>query len=383
MRGRGRGSGRGSNQPRWTRGSGDNRGPTRNSTRNWERAPASGAPPGSASKGPSGGSKATSSDDRSGLEWLPSVSRSSGLEPNGDALRSFETQQEYWDFIVEKILNLEVPGRVTLKASERQEKESNAMILLRKLREGFVATDRKDDFAIQVVEKSTYLSLLYNSPVNIASSFSYLLDAYSTSVTSESPTPAFNQPAIGLLHFLHTLIDEFPSQRASHRLILQSRSTTQTCLARDCPERSIACEIASALGRNNWWALEKLTSPAAVLNERLKNEPWVIPPDSDNCNEVFLKLPQRALVHLLQLLRVKVRSCAWPVLRSAYREVVRAPWLEQSLFLPKGGGQNESEDGTSGLSEFMRGAVERSEAAVKDAPGAANDIWILRRPVSV
>ncbi|QRW22297.1 hypothetical protein RhiXN_09884 [Rhizoctonia solani] len=361
MRGRGRGN---QNRARGVRGLGNSRGAPRISTRDWERAPAGRVP----TKASSDGNRGIKSSDRFGLEWLPAVSRSSGLEPNGDALRSFETQQEYWEFITEKILNLELPGRYIPKSSsERQEKESNAMILLRKLREGFVATDRRDNFSIQVVEKSVYLSIVYNSPVNIASSFSYLLDVY-TAKPETSETLKLSKTAVGLLQFLHTLVDEFPSQKVSHRLILGSDA--QICLPRNSAEWSLASDIASALRRNNWWALEKLTNPA-VVDERLKNEPWTkFTSDSDGSNSesevVFAKLPSRALTHLLEQLRAKVRSSAWPVLRSAYRQVVKEPWLERSLLLP-----NE------GVGEFMRAAVENSEAVLKDA---ATNIWLLRRP---
>ncbi|KAF8753889.1 hypothetical protein RHS01_06716 [Rhizoctonia solani] len=299
----------------------------------------------------SDGNRGIKSSDRVGLEWLPAVSRSSGLEPNGDA--SFETQQEYWEFITEKILNLELPGRYIPKSlSERQEKESNAMILLRKLREGFVATDRRDNFSIQVVEKSVYLSIVYNSPVNIASSFSYLLDVY-TAKPETSETLKLSKTAVGLLQFLHTLVDEFPSQKVSHRLILGSDA--RICLPRNSAEWSLASDIASAL----------------LVDERLKNEPWTkFTSGSGGSNSesevVFAKLPSRALTHLLEQLRAKVRSSAWPVLRSAYRQVVKEPWLERSLLLP-----NE------GVGEFMRAAVENSEAVLKDA---ATNIWLLRRP---
>ncbi|KAF8684471.1 hypothetical protein RHS04_01310 [Rhizoctonia solani] len=359
MRGRGRGN---QNRARGVRGLGNSRGAPRISTRDWERAPPGRVP----TKASSDGNRGIKSSDRFGLEWLPAVSRSSGLEPNGDA--SFETQQEYWEFITEKILNLELPGRYIPKSSsERQEKESNAMILLRKLREGFVATDRRDNFSIQVVEKSVYLSIVYNSPVNIASSFSYLLDVY-TAKPETSETLKLSKTAVGLLQFLHTLVDEFPSQKVSHRLILGSDA--QICLPRNSAEWSLASDIASALRRNNWWALEKLTNPA-VVDERLKNEPWTkFTSDSGGSNSesevVFAKLPSRALTHLLEQLRAKVRSSAWPVLRSAYRQVVKEPWLERSLLLP-----NE------GVGEFMRAAVENSEAVLKDA---ATNIWLLRRP---
>ncbi|CAE6523044.1 unnamed protein product [Rhizoctonia solani] len=393
MRGRGRG---GHNQARGGRGSGNNRDTPRTSTRNWERAPAGPVPATSGSKASSIGNRGIKDDDRAGLQWLPSVSRSSGLEPNGDArssglepngdaLRSFETQREYWEFITEKILNLEIPGRYIPKSpSERQEKESNTMILLRmypnflttpaphplttpgKLREGFVATDRRDSFAIQVVEKSTYLSILYNSPINIASSFAYLLDVYAVK-PEIAKTPNLNKTVIGLLQFLQSLVDEFPSQRVSHRLIVGS---DERCLPHNSAEWWFASDLSSALRRNNWWALEKLTSPKAV-DERLKKAPWATPtsgpiePDLET-EAVFSKLPSRALAHLLEQLRTKVRNSAWPVLRSAYREVVKAPWLERSLLLP-----NE------GIVEFMRVAVEKSEAVAKDT---ATDVWILRRP---
>ncbi|CAE6442661.1 hypothetical protein ACGC1H_007568 [Rhizoctonia solani] len=364
MRGRGRG---GHNQPRGGRGSGNNRGALRTSTRNWERAPAGPVLAASGSKTPSGGNRGIKDDDRAGLQWLPSVSRSSGLEPNGDALRSFETQQEYWKFITEKILNLEIPGRYIPKsAAERQEKESNTMILLRKLREGFVATDRRDSFAIQAVEKSVYLSVLYDSRINIASSFAYLLDAYADKPETIK-TPSSNKTAIGLLHFLQSLVDEFPSQRVSHRFILGSNEQR---LPRSSAEWSFASDIAMALRRNNWWALEELTSPK-VVDGPLKNIPWTGPTSGSResgseTEAVFAELPIRALTHLLDQLRTKVRNSAWPVLRSAYREVVKAPWLERSLLLP-----NE------GIGEFMRSAVEKSEAVTKDASA---DVWILRRP---
>ncbi|KAG8702107.1 hypothetical protein FRC08_003685, partial [Ceratobasidium sp. 394] len=150
MRGRGRGSNRGSQRP--SRGSHINPDAARNSTRNWNRAPPAGSStvPASTNASATANKKGAKLDDRSEFRLLPSVSRSSGLEPNGDALRSFETQEEYWKYIIEKILDLELPNREPSKdMADRQEKEANVMILLRKLREGFVATNRRDDFAIQ------------------------------------------------------------------------------------------------------------------------------------------------------------------------------------------------------------------------------------------
>lgn len=232
--------------------------------------------------------------------------------------------------------------------------------------------------AIIVVEKSVYLSILYNSPVNIASSFSYLLEGYANATPTTRPESgtksAFNEAAIGLVHFLQSILDEFPSQRASYRLVAQPHCANHpTCLARDSIEWSVASDIGSALRRGNWWALERLTN-LEIISERLKHAPWVgdIQTDANNEDDTFSALPPRALNHLLEQLRTKVRSHAWPVLRSAYREVVGATWLERSLLLPKGD--------TGGLGEFMKTAVERSEAAAKDAPEGTN-VWTLRRPL--
>ncbi|KAG8698184.1 hypothetical protein FRC09_007379, partial [Ceratobasidium sp. 395] len=152
MRGRGRGRGNNRGFQSQSRGSSINSNTGRSSTRTWDRAPAtagSATTPTTSNVGAINNKKGAKLDDRS-LQLLPSVSRSSGLEPNGDALRSFETQEEYWKYIVEKILDLELPSRVSSKnTADRQEKEANVMILLRKLREGFVSTKRRDDFAIQ------------------------------------------------------------------------------------------------------------------------------------------------------------------------------------------------------------------------------------------
>jgi hypothetical protein len=114
------------------------------------------------------------------------------------------------------------------------------------------------------------------------------------------------------------------------------------------------------------------------MRKRLTNEPWT-PPKSESKEdqgEVFDALPQRALFHLLHDLRVKVQNSAWPVLRSAYREVLDTPWLERSLMLTRSG--KDQEGVVSGLVEFMRLGVEKGEAVVKDGPGVR--VWVLRRP---
>ncbi|KAG8728090.1 hypothetical protein FRC12_022021 [Ceratobasidium sp. 428] len=232
---------------------------------------------------------------------------------------------------------------------------------------------------MQVVERSACLALLYNSPTNIASSFSYLLDTYPTSLTKQSDSTP-NKHVISFLYFLHTLLDEYPSQRASHRLLLPTASnSTSLHLPPNSPEHTIASSISSALRRHNWYTLHTLTSPQFIHN-RLT---WSIPKSDQDRNpsaedEVFEALPQRALFHLLRELRAKVRSSAWPVLRSAYREVVDGPWLERSLMFGREKDSSSAGATISELTEFMRLGVEKDEAGVKDSSGAR--VWILRRP---
>ncbi|QRW09213.1 hypothetical protein RhiLY_08212 [Ceratobasidium sp. AG-Ba] len=315
MRGRGRSNNRGS--PNTSRGSNFNANGARSSTRNWDKPSPAGSE--AAPKTSNSGAlnkKGNKHDDLAGLRWLPSVSRSSGLEPNGDALRSFRTQEEYWKYIVEKVMDLELSDRKASKhAADRQEKEGNVMILIRKLREGFVATNRKDEFAVQVVERSTHLALLYNSPKDIASSFGYLFDAY----------PATKIPA--------------------------SKN-----LARIQARKQSGCCISSTHYSTSTPANEPLTVLFFPIRHTL---PSVVP------NE-------RALFHLMHQLRLKVRGSA-SVLRSAYREVVDGPWLERSLMLGK-----QKEASVSELADFMRAGVEKGEAGVKDTSGAR--VWVLRRP---
>jgi hypothetical protein len=114
------------------------------------------------------------------------------------------------------------------------------------------------------------------------------------------------------------------------------------------------------------------------MRKRLTDGSWT-PSKSESKedqDEMFDALPQRALFHLLHDLRAKVQNSAWPVLRSAYREVLDGPWLERSLMLTRPG--KDQEGVVSGLAEFMRLGVEKGEAGVKYSPGVR--VWVLRRP---
>ncbi|PSR71996.1 hypothetical protein PHLCEN_2v12206 [Hermanssonia centrifuga] len=73
------------------------------------------------------------------MELIASVSRSSGLEKDGDALRNFKLQEKYREFIQEKVsFGLHVNHSWTL-----------FMIFSGKLREGILSTKRNDAFALE------------------------------------------------------------------------------------------------------------------------------------------------------------------------------------------------------------------------------------------
>ncbi|KAI0712445.1 hypothetical protein C8Q76DRAFT_797292 [Earliella scabrosa] len=120
------------------------------------------------------------------MELIASVSRSSGLEKDGDALRDPKIQEEYRAYIQDKVDEYwkKYPFLSPCRsgASEdaesrrnRKEMEENLLILFRKLREGLLSTQRRDAFALEVYETSLHLSILFKSPAQTTSTLSHLL----------------------------------------------------------------------------------------------------------------------------------------------------------------------------------------------------------------
>ncbi|PIL22744.1 transporter [Ganoderma sinense ZZ0214-1] len=132
------------------------------------------------------------------MELIASVSRSSGLEKDGDALRDPKIQQEYRTFIQGKVdeywkrypLSLDDSRDETVAAARnRKENEENLLILFRKLREGLLSTNRRDAFALEVYETSLYLSVLFKSPVQTTSALSHLFPDLYISIASQKAAP--------------------------------------------------------------------------------------------------------------------------------------------------------------------------------------------------
>ncbi|KAI1794974.1 hypothetical protein LXA43DRAFT_971018 [Ganoderma leucocontextum] len=129
------------------------------------------------------------------MELIASVSRSSGLEKDGDALRDPKIQQEYRAFIQGKVDEYwkrhplspdDTCGETAAAARNRKENEENLLILFRKLREGLLSTNRRDEFALEVYEMSLYLSVLFKSPVQTTSALSHLFPDLYISIASQT-----------------------------------------------------------------------------------------------------------------------------------------------------------------------------------------------------
>ncbi|KAF8526132.1 hypothetical protein JB92DRAFT_3140199 [Gautieria morchelliformis] len=108
------------------------------------------------------------------MEWISSVSRSSGLEDGGDVLKDAKVQDEYRTFIESKLQRYwsQYPTGSHLSGDSgdsQRNLQSNILILFRKLREGLMASKRVDDFALEVYETSLYVSVLFRAPAQTTS----------------------------------------------------------------------------------------------------------------------------------------------------------------------------------------------------------------------
>ncbi|KAI0357538.1 hypothetical protein OH77DRAFT_108832 [Trametes cingulata] len=193
------------------------------------------------------------------MELMPSVSRSSGLDKDGDALRDPKVQEEYRDFIQTKVEEYwkkyplrAVPGsddHSPESVPHRKETEENLLILFRKLREGLMSAQRRDQFAREVYETSLHLSVLFRSPAQATSTLSHLFPGFyvnvsdvrtkpppmaSASTSSPRRSEAGAQPASTsgpsppttaltstLIFLLHHLVSSYPSQLSFHTQLRQ------------------------------------------------------------------------------------------------------------------------------------------------------------------
>ncbi|OXH21379.1 hypothetical protein J008_06843 [Cryptococcus neoformans] len=136
------------------------------------------------------------------MELMQSISRSGGDGAEGDALKNWETQEKYRQYIAEKVEShyrkydtpLHTPpilpggpaigkderkengkGKEFARAREELESLDSLVLLFRKLREGVVASGRIDSFAIEVFESSARFAILSNNRPQLLSALSGLV----------------------------------------------------------------------------------------------------------------------------------------------------------------------------------------------------------------
>ncbi|EJF63242.1 hypothetical protein DICSQDRAFT_145501 [Dichomitus squalens LYAD-421 SS1] len=211
------------------------------------------------------------------MELIASVSRSSGLEKDGDALRDARVQEEYRTFIQGKLDDYwkryplssyaDLGSEDADAARSRKENQENLLILLRKLREGLLSIKRKDAFALEVYETSLYLAVLFKSPVQTTSALSHIFPDLYISIASQSAQPPASASASSatkpsrvisdrekslstslrtekgpevslpgsalattLIFLLHHLVTTYPSQVAFHTQVRQLHPALQAVL---------------------------------------------------------------------------------------------------------------------------------------------------------
>ncbi|ORX35285.1 hypothetical protein BD324DRAFT_652422 [Kockovaella imperatae] len=151
----------------------------------------------SSTPGRSGGSEGMNE-----MEMMQSVSRSGGDGAEGDALKDWTTQERYRAYIDERIAKHHAvfstqPHSIPSKdsADELQSLKS-IVLLLRKLREGVVASHRIDEFALEVFETSARISILARDGPQLISSLSGLIPGlYTTLDETKGKRRADDQPS--------------------------------------------------------------------------------------------------------------------------------------------------------------------------------------------
>ncbi|KAF9046082.1 hypothetical protein BJ165DRAFT_1345419 [Panaeolus papilionaceus] len=269
------------------------------------------------------------------MDLMASVSRSSGLEKDGDDLKNYKTQEEYREFIQEK-LDAHLKNH-PWKTDETQDakkqrlyEQENVLILFRKLREGVASSGRTDDFALEVYETSFFLSVIFQSPKQTTAIIQHLIPS-PPSKTASFKTSIFTP----LCSLLHHLVASYPSQGTYHQHL---DTIPESLLPRKSKHAIWLFDIAKSLRRRNYAKFAQLSSTKGLLSvlESRKDSGA----NSPDATRDTLKFNDQALYLLLDSLRQKAGSNAWTILRASYRELScdqanagTKSWLINSLCL--------------------------------------------------
>ncbi|KAJ6504603.1 hypothetical protein C8R47DRAFT_1102894 [Mycena vitilis] len=265
------------------------------------------------------------------MEHIASVSRSSGLEKDGDALKNPDVQNEYRQFIQSKLDDIwanypQHPTESETETRRRIDAQENVLILFRKLREGIISSKRVDQFALEVYETSLYLAVIFDSPRHISPVIPALMSYFHLPSTG----PHSNCVITVLVSLLHHLVAAYPSQREFHAYIA---SVPKPFFQDGSAARTWITSLAGCIRARNYAQNDILLRRSALPDDAGIS--------SSALSESKQDLPRKALYHLVESLRHKTREMAWTVMRSAYRELScqvdpllnTRGWLERSLVL--------------------------------------------------
>ncbi|KAJ7078670.1 hypothetical protein C8R44DRAFT_825213 [Mycena epipterygia] len=276
------------------------------------------------------------------MEHIASVSRSSGLEKDGDALRDFGVQDEYREFIQGKLNNIwETYSRgsteTETEARQRTDAQENVLILFRKLREGIISSKRGGQFALEVYETSLYLAVIFDSPRHMGP----VIPALMSYLQPPSTEPHQNCVQTVLICLLHHLVAAYPSQREFHSYM---SSVPKTIFSDSSAARTWITSLAGCIRARNYAKIDKITQLSALPVDDLGKSAVDQTVALSLSLESNRELAQKAFYHLVDSLRNKTREMAWTVMRAAYRELScqvdpqldTRSWLARSLGLPSG-----------------------------------------------
>ncbi|PCH39921.1 voltage-gated potassium channel [Wolfiporia cocos MD-104 SS10] len=282
------------------------------------------------------------------FELIPSVSRSSGLDKDGDALREPKVQEEYRDFIQRKLEDYwkRYPDWLSHAEVQRhgEAEQENILILFRKLREGLLSTKRSDAFAIEVYQTSLHLSILFRSPNQTTSILSHLLPLlFATKPSTASETVHSALPTT-VLSLAHNLLVGYPSQS---RYYEQLHSLPQAFFSRDSDAYRWLEDLARCTRTRNYARLDALTRRTAFEHLISRDEAMRSSGADDSATSAKGGSPTNmkpkpdlaleALCSLVEQLRGKARATSWLVIRSAYRELHCPPPTAPDLAEAGGG----------------------------------------------
>ncbi|KAH9980139.1 hypothetical protein BGW80DRAFT_1273599 [Lactifluus volemus] len=280
-----------------------------------------------------------------GFEHIPSISRSSGIEHDGDTLKDLGVQDEYRQFLQQKLDTYwkQYPSESSAGSTttpQKSEIESNILIQFRKLREGISSSQRHDRFAIEAYETSLWLSIIFHSHAQTTSILSRLLpDLYLKHMTSSSCLAI-------LAACLHSLDLHYPSQRAYFDLLKSLPPSIPLRKDHQLWLRELSCSLRRG-GYSQFRRLTQMSSLVRLVAPETHDQvgPSIRPRScsalvTNSCRKLAASSPPHRVVHdpqrISRVHALDIRYVGVAIRRTTFRSgngKTRFPWRENHVEL--------------------------------------------------